>query len=177
MIIIIPGQLISLLTFPGVVLHEISHRFFCDLFDIPVYEICYLRLFSRKAGHVIHAGTTSLFAGILISLAPLIINSLVSMFLLIPLGYTIYLKTHFFLPNSLGHIFLLWLGFSIGIHAIPSDQDMINLDGLAISELSQMLVWLLQNIVFLFNVPFLGFGLQIGYVYFLSQLLPMLFLQ
>lgn len=177
MIIIIPGQLISLVTFPGVVLHEISHRFFCDIYNIPVYEICYFKLLSLRAGHVIHGGAQDLESGLLISFGPLIINSLVCMLLLIPYGYATYLQTSFIIPNTIGQALLLWLGYSIGLNAIPSDQDVKGLGKLAKSELSQEIIFLLQGIISIFNLPFIGFWLQIGYVYILAQLLPALLLR
>jgi len=176
MIIIIPGELISLLTFPGVVLHEIAHRFFCDINDVPVYEIRYFRLLSRRAGHVIHADTPSLGAGLAIAFAPLIINSLVCMLLTIPLGYAAFLGTGFALKLSMGQILLLWLGYSIGFNAIPSNQDVHGLQSLAKSFLSEVLVFSLQSIVYVFNLPFVGFWLQIGYALLLSVLLPKLLL-
>ena len=50
----IPGWLISLVTFPGVVVHEAAHRFFCDVTDTPVYEVSYFRPRGKPAGYVIH---------------------------------------------------------------------------------------------------------------------------
>ena len=37
---IIPGPIISALTFPGVVVHEFAHETFCKLFKVP-----YMKLF------------------------------------------------------------------------------------------------------------------------------------
>lgn len=33
----VPGPVIAAVTFPGVIVHEAAHRFFCDLGGVPVY--------------------------------------------------------------------------------------------------------------------------------------------
>jgi hypothetical protein len=37
----IPGPLIALATFPGVIVHELAHQLFCRWFRIPVLNVCY----------------------------------------------------------------------------------------------------------------------------------------
>lgn len=37
----IPGVIISIITFPGVIVHELAHQIFCYLMKIPVYEVKY----------------------------------------------------------------------------------------------------------------------------------------
>jgi len=49
----IPGPVIAFLTFPGVIVHEAAHLFFCKLFKLQVYDVCFLR-FGNPAGYVIH---------------------------------------------------------------------------------------------------------------------------
>lgn len=132
--IIIPGQVISLLTFPGIVLHEIAHRLFCDLTNVPVYQINYFRVFSKQAGHVIHERTDSLTKSFLIGAGPLIVNSLVCMLLTIPYGYSQHLETDFLLSASKYHslyIILMWMGYSIGLHSIPSNKDLEGFAGIS----------------------------------------------
>lgn len=41
--IIIPGFLISLLTFPGVMVHEFAHQLFCRIMRVPVYDVVYFQ--------------------------------------------------------------------------------------------------------------------------------------
>ncbi len=71
----IPGWLLALVTFPGVIVHEIAHRFFCDVTDTPVYEVAYFRPGQNPAGYVIHGPAKNLRAGLLISAGPLLINT------------------------------------------------------------------------------------------------------
>lgn len=72
---LIPGWLISILTFPGVIAHEIGHRLFADWAKVPVYKVCYFRV-GNPAGYVIHGPVNSLRASFLISVGPLIVNTL-----------------------------------------------------------------------------------------------------
>src|SRR5580658_7073055 len=85
---LIPGWLIALLTFPGVICHEIAHRFFCDICGVPVYAACYIRV-GNPAGYVVHGPVRSLKSAFLISIGPLIVNtllcSLISFAAVIPL--------------------------------------------------------------------------------------------
>jgi hypothetical protein len=118
---VIPGWLISLVTFPGVVVHEAAHRFFCDVTDTPVYEVCYFQPRSKTAGYVIHGRPRSLGAALLISGGPLLINTVLCALLTVAVAYRL-----FILQAGLGGpvlLLLAWLGYSIGMHAIPSRQD------------------------------------------------------
>jgi hypothetical protein len=122
----IPGWLVSLLTFPGVILHEWAHKKFCDLAKVKVHEVVYFNLDfigeNEPAGYVIHERPTTYKQIFLISVGPLIINSLAT----ILLGY-LFQILGFNTPetqNSLLAIILAWLALSIGMHAFPSDEDM-----------------------------------------------------
>jgi len=121
--IFIPGWLIALLTFPGVICHEMAHRFFCDLARVPVYAVSYIRI-GNPAGYVVHGGAEDSRSALLISMGPLIVNtvlcSLITFAAMIPI----------FILQA-GHasgvtILLMWVGISIGMHAFPSDTDMAN---------------------------------------------------
>ena len=61
----LPGFLISILTFPGVIVHEAAHAFFCRKFEAPILEVKYFR-FGNPAGYVIH-GDPENFKGQLIN--------------------------------------------------------------------------------------------------------------
>ncbi len=119
----IPGWLISLATFPGVIVHEIAHRFFADIAKVPVFKICYFRV-GNPAGYVIHQPAKTLKQSFLISIGPLIVNTalcaLITFTAVFPL---IYLEA-----EEYSGIFLLlaWIGYSIGMHAFPSNEDMNN---------------------------------------------------
>lgn len=119
----IPGWLIALLTFPGVICHEIAHRFFCDLAGVPVYAVSYIRI-GNPAGYVIHGQVRNLKSAFLISIGPLIVNSalcsLISFAAVIPIFI---LKVA---DTSIASGVLMWVGISMGMHAFPSNTDMDN---------------------------------------------------
>jgi len=111
---IIPGFLIALLTFPGVILHEWAHKIFCDWSGITVYKVVYFRI-GNPAGYVTHQLPKQYNQIFWISVGPLVINSLVA----ILLGY-------FASQTNLGsplYYLLYWLAISAGMHAFPSDLD------------------------------------------------------
>jgi len=127
----IPGWIISflsmsvaLLTFPGIIVHEIAHRFFCDITETPVYDICYLRV-GNPLGYVKHGEVTGLKDLFLISIGPLIVNTMMCMLLTLPFMYPVFILG----TGAVNPIFsiLAWFGFSVGMHAFPSDVDMDNL--------------------------------------------------
>lgn len=119
---IIPGEYIALVTFPGVVIHEIAHRFFCDIFRVPVYEVCYFAPFSSTSGCVVHQPTESLKANFFIAMGPLFINSIVCMICTFPFRAALSLTGGLCEGTSL-EWFLLWIGISAGMHALPSHVD------------------------------------------------------
>ena len=109
--------LIALITFPGIILHEWAHKFFCDRTNVPVYKTCYFRL-GNPAGYVIHGPVDNYRKAFLISTAPFLINTAISVIL-------------FFIAVILSHglaaYILYWLGISISMHSFPSSQDADNL--------------------------------------------------
>jgi len=117
----IPGEFISLLTFPGVIVHEIAHRFFCDITGTLVYHVSYFR-FGNPSGFVIHRPVTSLTKTFLISVGPLIINSVLCAVLAFPA-----ISLYWFLDSqTYPWIFYIlgWIGISCGVHAFPSEGDL-----------------------------------------------------
>lgn len=180
MIYFISGELVSLLTFPGVMLHEIAHRFMCDLQDVPVYAINYFSAGSKIAGHVVHQPTNSFRKALLIAIAPFIVNSLICILLTVPYGISFHLGTHFILDS---HSLLLWtqgiiawVGFSAGFHAIPSDQDVKGLVDKAQSEMVKIFTTFIMVACACCNAPYIGFLLKISYAYVLSLVIPSIFL-
>jgi hypothetical protein len=117
----IPGWFISLLTFPGIVCHEIAHRFFCDLAGVPVYAVSYFR-FGNPAGYVVHGPVSNLKDAFLISIGPLLVNTLLCSLLTFSAFIPIFgLNVAEANPASM---LLLWAGISMGMHAFPSGTDM-----------------------------------------------------
>lgn len=109
----IPGEIISLITFPGVILHELSHKVFCDKLKVKVYEVCYFR-FKNPVGYVKHGPVKSYTQAFLIDVSPFIINTLVafSIFLIAVNIQATFIK-----------YFLYWLGVSIAMNSFPSSGD------------------------------------------------------
>lgn len=115
--LLIPGTLIAILTFPGVIVHEGGHRLFCSLAGVRVYKTCYFRL-GNPAGYVIHGPVHSYGAGFLICVAPFIVNTAIALFI-----FSIAVNVS---SNAVACP-LYWLGISIGMHAFPSSGDADNL--------------------------------------------------
>lgn len=114
---LIPGWLISLLTFPGVILHEWAHKIFCDLFRVPVFRVCYFR-FGNPSGYVVHAETESLKQTFWVSAGPLFVNTIATLIFGFMAGQT---------SHGLTTVILIWLALSAGVHAVPSNQDVHHL--------------------------------------------------
>lgn len=151
----IPGELISLITFPGIIVHEMAHRFFCDITHTPVYAISYFNL-GNPTGFVYHAPCIGIKKNLLIALGPLIINSILCMIIGFYAAYPlIILETH---NNGIFSFFMLWLAVSIGIHAFPSDTDIKSLRQSLIAP--QESSWLLRTTI----ISIQGFFKVINYL-------------
>lgn len=119
----IPGWVIAVLTFPGVILHELAHKIACDITGVSVYRVCYFRI-GNPAGYVEHAPPRKYSQAFIIATAPFLVNSIVAILI-----FTLALKTP--LTTEIYGIklryILYWLGISIGMHAFPSSGDAKNL--------------------------------------------------
>ncbi len=115
---IIPGELVALVTFPGVIVHEAAHMLFCKLRGVAIFDVCFFRA-GNPAGYVVHEEPRDFTSAFLIAVGPFIINSLLCVFFCFPAFVPVYV---FDLTDYLSY-FLLWLGVSIGMHAFPSTQD------------------------------------------------------
>jgi hypothetical protein len=118
----IPGPVIAALTFPGVIVHEAGHLFFCRFFKLQVYQVCFFR-FGNPAGYVVHEKTDNFTAQFFVSMGPFFANTLLC----------VLFCTAAFLPvwelkvvDPLAYFFY-WLGLSIGMHAFPSKTDLSHL--------------------------------------------------
>ena len=122
----IPGVLIALLSFPGVIVHETAHLLFCKLRHVAVFDVCFFRIppvnewFSgTPIGYVMHEKPADFTSSFLISVGPFIINTLLCLFFCFPAFFPVRLH-NVFEPSA---YFFLWLGISIGMHAFPSMGD------------------------------------------------------
>jgi hypothetical protein len=116
--VFVPGWLVAVATFPGIIVHEIAHLFFCRLFRVPVLKVCYFR-FGNPAGYVIHETPHSVYQSLMISIGPFVFNSVVGAVIAAP-GAVPVLQ---FKARSPIDCVLIWLGFSIAMHAFPSTGD------------------------------------------------------
>lgn len=177
MIFFIPGQLLSLLTFPGVIMHEISHRFMCDIFEVPVYRAFYFIPFSKQAGAVFHERVYNFGQHLVIAMAPLLFNTLFCMLFTLPLAASQYIMSNSFaeVGTSVSHYgtlysILWWVGISMGANAFPSNHDIEQVRNVAPQSMS---IGLLTSIV-----QFLNFlrvvWISFLYAYGVSLVLPAL---
>jgi hypothetical protein len=113
----IPGFIISILTFPGVIVHEWAHLMMCRLVGVRVHEVCYFR-FGNPAGYVVHEAPRNPLANILIGYGPLIINTIVGGIL----GGLYWGKETQNGDNTFVYI-MVYLGISIAMHSFPSTGD------------------------------------------------------
>ncbi len=133
------SRLLALLTFPGIIVHELAHRVCCDLFKVRVLRVCYFRL-GDPAGFVLHERPPSPAVACVITLAPLLVNSVVSVLVGVTVGIDLFTLSS---QLTLEQFLRLWLALSIGMHALPSAEDLralrTELDGNARSkELADM---------------------------------------
>lgn len=113
----IPGIVISIVTFPGVIVHELAHQLFCRWFKIPVFEVCYFRT-QNPVGYVLHEPAKKTYQTVFISVGPFIINTLICFIL----GMSASLQFKFDSANIIDYL-LMYLAISIGMHAFPSTGD------------------------------------------------------
>ena len=148
----IPGPVIAALTFPGVIVHETGHLFFCRLFRLAVYDVCFFR-FGNPAGYVIHERTENFTASFFVSMGPFFVNTLLCMVFC----------TAAFLPvwelkmqDPLAYFFY-WLGLSIGMHAFPSKEDLSNIWELAPERAKH------GNLLAVLSLPLIGILYVLNY--------------
>jgi len=114
----IPGFVITLLTFPGVIVHEFAHQLFCRLYKVPVFEVVYFQL-GNPAGYVMHEAVKNKAQGTMISVGPFIVNTLIGALVSLPAALPMF---RFHTATPLDYV-LIYLGVSIAMHAFPSTGD------------------------------------------------------
>jgi hypothetical protein len=164
---IIPGFVISFLTFPGVIVHEAAHMLFCRLFGLAVFDVCFFRA-GNPAGYVIHEETESFTAAFFVGMGPFIVNTVLCLLFCLPAFIPVW---ELEASDPLAYFFY-WLGLSIGMHAFPSTHDLANvwrlagpavLRGNLLALLSYPLVAALYAANFLRVIwADLGYGILVG---------------
>jgi hypothetical protein len=112
---LIPGFLVTILTFPGIIVHELAHELVCRLLGVRVLKVCYLR-FGNPPGYVVHESPEGVIGHIMIGTGPLLINSIFGL----ALGLIYRLAS--VRGTTAGYI-ILWLGISVAMHSFPSTGD------------------------------------------------------
>lgn len=118
----IPGFLISWVTFPGVVVHELAHAIFCRLFGLPIYEVKYFQFAMRPgqpSGYVISGRSPKPWQDILVSVGPFFINTILGAVIAAPAAIPI---LQFGGGDAFDYV-LMWLGVSVAMHSFPSTGD------------------------------------------------------
>lgn len=141
----IPGEIITVLTFPGVVVHEFAHMVFCKMRNVAVLDACYLRI-GNPAGYVVHENTSNFYTTFLISMGPFFVNTALCLLICLPA----YMPIQFFEISHPFSYFLMWLGVSIGMHAIPSNLDANNVYAQAKEEAKR------GNLLAILSFPIVG---------------------
>jgi hypothetical protein len=163
----IPGFVISIATFPGVILHEAAHLFFCRVNNLAVFDVCYFRI-GNPAGYVIHESTNEFRKAFMVSMGPFFVNTV----------FCVLFCSAAFIPVwELGVVdplsyFFYWLGLSIGMHAFPSTQDMQGIWHLMPAEAKKfnflaIISYPIVGLVYVLNFARvvwadLGYGIAIG---------------
>lgn len=131
----VPGIIIQIITFPGVIVHELAHQLFCRLYKVPVFKVVYFQT-ANPTGYVIHEKTASPIQTIMISIGPFIINTLLGALISLPASMPV------FDLNNAGPLdyLLIYLGVSIAMHAFPSRGDAKNV--LEIAKSPETPLWI-----------------------------------
>jgi Putative zincin peptidase len=113
--------IVSLLAFPGVVLHEYAHAWACRRLGIRVLKVCYLRL-GNPLGYVLHEQPAYAVQHILVAVAPFFVSTVAA--LAVSLLASIFVTS----PaapelQDLTALVGAWLSFSFALHAFPSSGD------------------------------------------------------
>lgn len=116
---IIPGFLISILTFPGVIIHELAHQLFCYLCGLKVYEVKYFQ-FKNPSGYVIHESSDQPGKVFLTSMGPFFVNTVIGLLIILPASIEVVAFREY---SNILNLVLAWLGFSVLMHSFPSTGD------------------------------------------------------
>lgn len=107
-------EIISAVTFIGVIFHEIGHKLFCNLTGVKVVKVCYFR-FGNPAGYVVHKKPKYFTQSFFVAVGPLLSGAFFAL-----LFY--YISKSFSWQEWQKYLFV-WLGGSIAINSFPSNQD------------------------------------------------------
>jgi hypothetical protein len=118
----IPSIVISVLTFPGVIVHVSAELLFCRLAGIAVSDVRFFH-FRNPAGSVTREPTSDFRKAFTVSMGPFFVNSALCVLFCATAFLPIWALK---LLDPLAYFFY-WLGISIGMHAFPASQDLKDL--------------------------------------------------
>ena len=122
----IPGFIISILTFPGVIVHELAHQICCRICGVVVYEVKYFQL-QNPCGYVVHENVTNPWKNLCTALGPLFFNTIIGTLISFVPAFCVMGDGEMMYQNNafMGafNMVLLWLGISVLMHAFPSTGD------------------------------------------------------
>jgi len=176
MIIFIPGELVALVTFPGVIIHEFAHKLFCDLTGTRVYRVAYYVPMAKTSGYVVHEPARSTRVSLLIAMAPFFVNSVLCMLLTIPHGVDYLMPGADCITSSITNL-LTWVGFSAGFHAMPSNKDLESIKEPEEGSFADFGACAVAALASFFNLSIVGSFLRIGYAALISVIIPYFLLQ
>ena len=114
----IPGIVITIITFPGVIVHELAHQLFCWIYKVPVFKVVYFQT-KNPAGFVLHETPLNKWHSVMISIGPFIVNTVLGAIIALPAALPIFKFNN---AEPLDYV-LIYLGVSIAMHAFPSTGD------------------------------------------------------
>lgn len=167
--------LISALTFPGVIIHELAHQLYCRWLKVAVFKVVYFQMEEERMGYVAHERPQTVFQSAMISYGPFSINTLLGFLIAFPAAIQLKLGGHMGFVNYA----MLYLGISIAMHAFPSVGDARALKD-QVNALKSP--WHVKAIVLALNgLVFIGaygsrFGLNVAYGLGIAIGLPWLIL-
>lgn len=166
----IPGFIISFITFPGVIVHELAHQLFCRYFNVPVFKVVYFQT-ENPNGYVLHEVPANKWHNLIIAIGPFILNTILAILLALPASIAVFLyQDH----NPLNYL-LLYLAFSIAMHAFPSTGDAQSIWEIVNNDETNVLVKIVSYpIVGLIYICSIGsmFWLDAIYAFLLIRYIP-----
>ncbi len=85
----IPGIVISLVTFPGIIVHELAHQLFCRIFKVPVFKVVYFQM-ENPTGYVMHETPANKWHSVMISIGPFFVNSILGAIIALPAALPVF---------------------------------------------------------------------------------------
>ena len=157
------NRVMNLLTFPGIILRQIAHRYACDILGIPVYEICYFKPLEKISGYVVHEKVTNGYQSFVIIMVPFFINSIICTLMLFPCFLPFALNIPFVdefesrsIINTLIYLLLIWIGFSAGYNALPNNIDIQDAQKSSKNPIYYSFLSFVEFIVIFLNIQFIG---------------------